>query len=51
MRECAQEIAAEKILHALRDSFGIAGDGSIGLSVSIGIALYPDDADNSTNPL
>jgi diguanylate cyclase (GGDEF)-like protein/PAS domain S-box-containing protein len=45
------EIAAEKILRALRDSFGIAGDGSIGLSVSIGIALYPDDADNSTHLL
>ena len=45
------EIAAEKILRALRDSFGIAGDGNIGLSVSIGIAVYPDDADNSTSLL
>jgi diguanylate cyclase (GGDEF)-like protein len=45
------EIAAEKVLCALRDSFSIEDDGSCGLSVSIGIALYPDDADNSANLL
>jgi diguanylate cyclase (GGDEF)-like protein/PAS domain S-box-containing protein len=45
------EIAAEKVLCALRDSFAIEDDGSCGLSVSIGIALYPDDADNSANLL
>jgi diguanylate cyclase (GGDEF)-like protein len=45
------EIAAEKILCALRDSFAIENDGGLGLSVSIGIAVYPDDADNSTSLL
>jgi diguanylate cyclase (GGDEF)-like protein/PAS domain S-box-containing protein len=45
------EIAAEKILRALRDSFAIEDDGSLGLSASIGIAVYPDDADNSTHLL
>jgi diguanylate cyclase (GGDEF)-like protein/PAS domain S-box-containing protein len=43
------EIAAEKILRALRDSFAVENDGSLGLSASIGIAVYPDDADNSTH--
>ena len=45
------EIAAEKVLRALRDSFDIENDGSLGLSASIGIAVYPDDADNSTHLL
>jgi diguanylate cyclase (GGDEF)-like protein/PAS domain S-box-containing protein len=45
------EIAAEKVLRALRDSFAIEDDGSLDLSASIGIALYPDDADNSTHLL
>jgi len=45
------EIAAEKVLRALRDSFAIEDDGSLGLSASIGIAVYPDDADNSTHLL
>lgn len=45
------EIAAEKILRALRDSFAIEDDGSLDLSASIGIAVYPDDADNSTHLL
>jgi diguanylate cyclase (GGDEF)-like protein len=45
------EIAAEKILRALRDSFAIEDDGSLGLSASIGIAVYPDDADSSTHLL
>jgi diguanylate cyclase (GGDEF)-like protein/PAS domain S-box-containing protein len=45
------EIVAEKVLRALRDSFAIEGDGSLDLSASIGIALYPDDADNSTHLL
>jgi diguanylate cyclase (GGDEF)-like protein/PAS domain S-box-containing protein len=45
------EIAADKILQALRDSFAIAGDGSLGLSVSIGIALFPDDGESSVHLL
>jgi diguanylate cyclase (GGDEF)-like protein/PAS domain S-box-containing protein len=45
------EIAAEKILQALRDAFTIAGHGSLGLSVSIGIALFPDDGENAVHLL
>ena len=39
------EFAADKILSELRDAFGSA-EQARGLSVSIGIALYPDDADD-----
>ena len=44
------ELAAEKILQTLRDSFRVA-DLARGLSVSIGIALYPDDGDDGTRLL
>ncbi|MCX6095053.1 MAG: diguanylate cyclase [Candidatus Bipolaricaulota bacterium] len=44
------ELAAEKILQALRDSFSDA-DLARGLSASIGIALYPDDGDDGTRLL
>jgi diguanylate cyclase (GGDEF)-like protein/PAS domain S-box-containing protein len=43
------EIAADKILQALRDSFKIPDDGQCGLSVSIGIALFPDDGESGTH--
>ena len=45
------EIAADKVLQALRDSFKIPDDGSLGLSVSIGIALFPDDGETATHLL
>lgn len=44
------ELAAEKILQTLRDSFR-AADLARGLSVSIGIALFPDDGDDGTRLL
>ncbi len=44
------ELAAEKILQALRDSFRVA-DLARGLSASIGIALYPDDGDDGSRLL
>jgi diguanylate cyclase (GGDEF)-like protein len=44
------ELAAEKILQVLRDSFR-AADLARGLSVSIGIALYPDDGDDASRLL
>lgn len=44
------ELAAEKILQVLRDSFRVA-DLARGLSVSIGIALYPDDGDDASRLL
>jgi diguanylate cyclase (GGDEF)-like protein len=44
------ELAAEKILGTLRDAFH-AAELARGLSVSIGIALYPDDGDNGTRLL
>ncbi len=45
------EIVADKILQALRDSFQIPDDGKFGLSVSIGIALFPDDGESGTHLL
>jgi diguanylate cyclase (GGDEF)-like protein/PAS domain S-box-containing protein len=45
------EIAADKILQALRDSFEIPEDGSFDLSASIGIALFPDDGESGAHLL
>ncbi len=45
------EVAADKVLQALRDSFEIPDDGSLGLSVSIGIALFPDDGESGLHLL
>jgi diguanylate cyclase (GGDEF)-like protein/PAS domain S-box-containing protein len=44
------ELAAEKILGTLRDAFH-AAELARGLSVSIGIALYPDDGDDGARLL
>jgi len=44
------ELAAGKILGTLRDAFH-AAELARGLSVSIGIALYPDDGDDGTRLL
>jgi len=44
------ESAADKILAELRQTFGTA-DQARGLSVSIGIALYPDDAEDADHLL
>jgi len=45
------EIAADKVLQAMRDAFPLADNGSFGLSASIGIALYPDDGESGTHLL
>ncbi len=45
------EVAADKILRALRATFEIPDDGRCGLSASIGIALYPDDGESGVHLL
>lgn len=45
------EIAADKILQALRSAFDVPDDGTVGLSVSIGIALFPDDGESGVHLL